>query len=71
MLKMGSPTAHGTSGGGASKPRAGRAQEARASRLFIPYRAVGLITDGAPFHVNRLGDRTFITTSIGDAFQVR
>lgn len=68
----------GSSGGNGSRRRSassggggGGATAARGSKLFVPYRAVGLVTDGAPFHVNRLGDRAFITTSIGDAFQVR
>lgn len=42
----------------------------KASRLYSPYRAIGYITDGAPFCVNRLGEATFITTTIGNAFQV-
>jgi len=41
------------------------------SRLLTPYRAVGYITDGAPFAVNRLGEATFFTTTVGKAFQVK
>ena len=46
------------------------ASHQRASRLFTPYRAIGCVTDGAPFGINRLGERTFITTTVGNAFQV-
>lgn len=45
-------------------------QKQQHSRLFTPYRAIGSITDGAPFGINRLGDATFITTTVGNAFQV-
>ena len=42
----------------------------RSSKLFCPYRAIGSISDGAPFAINRLGDVTFITTTVGNSFQV-
>jgi hypothetical protein len=38
--------------------------------LFSPYKAVGHVTDGNPFCINRLGEETFLSTSIGKAFQV-
>lgn len=38
--------------------------------LYYPYKAVGYVTDGSPFYVNRLGDETFLTVSIGKSFQV-
>ena len=38
--------------------------------LYTPYKAVGLVTDGSPFVVNRLGEETFVMTSIGSMFQV-
>lgn len=38
--------------------------------LYIPYKAIGYVTDGLPFVINQLGDQTFITLSIGRAFQV-
>lgn len=72
---MGPASANNNGSNGSSRRRSaasgGGPSAARGSKLFVPYRAVGLITDGAPFHINRLGDRAFITTSIGDAFQVR
>jgi hypothetical protein len=40
------------------------------SNLYFPYRAIGYVTDGNPFSVNRLGEEIFITTSIGCSFQV-
>lgn len=40
------------------------------SDIYMPYKAVGYVTDGKPFVINRLGEETFITTSIGNAFQV-
>jgi len=68
---MGPPPPSANNGRNSRTHASGGIAQARGSKLFAPYRAVGLITDGAPFHVNRLGDRAFITTSIGDAFQVR
>lgn len=41
-----------------------------ASKLYYPYRLLGLVTDGVPFVVNRLGDECFLTVSIGKAFQI-
>jgi U3 small nucleolar RNA-associated protein 21 len=38
--------------------------------LFVPYKAVGHVTDGTPFAVNRLGNDIFLTFSIGSSFQV-
>jgi hypothetical protein len=38
--------------------------------LYVPYRAIGHITDGVPFVINVLGDEQFLISSIGKAFQV-
>lgn len=38
--------------------------------IFEPYRAIGYITSGVPFSVQRLGTETFVTVSVGKAFQV-
>ena len=38
--------------------------------LYSNYKAVGFVTDGNPFAINRLGDETFMTCSIGNCFQV-
>ncbi|GIL66695.1 hypothetical protein Vafri_20180 [Volvox africanus] len=38
--------------------------------LFKPFRALGYITDNVPFAVNRLGKETFVTVSVGKAWQV-
>ncbi|PKA52914.1 Katanin p80 WD40 repeat-containing subunit B1 like [Apostasia shenzhenica] len=38
--------------------------------IFEPYRAIGYITTGVPFSVQRLGTETFVTVSVGRAFQV-
>ncbi|KAG9135364.1 hypothetical protein Leryth_007141 [Lithospermum erythrorhizon] len=38
--------------------------------IFEPFRAVGYITNNVPFSVQRLGTETFVTVSIGKAFQV-
>eukprot|EP01041_Mallomonas_annulata_P005529 gene5529-11138_t len=40
------------------------------SPLYLPYKIVGYVTDSNPFVVTRLGEETFITTSIGRAFQI-
>lgn len=41
-----------------------------ASRLFYPFRALGAVTDGLPFVLNRRGDECFLAVSIDRAFQV-
>lgn len=38
--------------------------------IFEPYRAIGYITNSVPFSVQRLGTETFVTVSVGKAFQV-
>ena len=38
--------------------------------LLVPYRAVGLVSDGVPFAVQMQGTETFITTAVGRSFQV-
>ena len=39
--------------------------------LFLPFRALGYITDEVPFAVQRRGKETFVTVSVGKAWQVR
>ncbi|RWR75205.1 U3 small nucleolar RNA-associated protein 21 [Cinnamomum micranthum f. kanehirae] len=38
--------------------------------IFEPFRAIGYITSGVPFSVQRLGTETFVTVSVGKAWQV-
>ncbi|KAL7126155.1 hypothetical protein ABFS83_14G166500 [Erythranthe nasuta] len=38
--------------------------------IFEPFRAIGYITTHVPFSVQRLGTETFVTVSVGKAFQV-
>ena len=38
--------------------------------LFLPFRALGYITDRVPFAVQRLGRETYVTLSVGKAWQV-
>ncbi|KAF2297053.1 hypothetical protein GH714_016148 [Hevea brasiliensis] len=38
--------------------------------IFEPYRVIGCITSSVPFSVQRLGTETFVTVSVGKAFQV-
>ena len=38
--------------------------------LYTPYKSIGLVTDGTPFVVSDLGGETFLTVSVGDAFQI-
>ncbi|KAK4383667.1 U3 small nucleolar RNA-associated protein 21 [Sesamum angolense] len=38
--------------------------------IFEPFRALGYITTQVPFSVQRLGTETFVTVSVGKAFQV-
>jgi U3 small nucleolar RNA-associated protein 21 len=40
-----------------------------ADALFQPFRALGYITDSVPFAVNRRGKKTWITVSVGKAWQ--
>lgn len=40
------------------------------SRLYYPFRALGAVTDGSPFVLNRRGDECFLAVSIDRAFQV-
>ena len=39
--------------------------------LFKPFRALGYITDDVPFVVERRGKETYVTVSVGRAWQVR
>jgi hypothetical protein len=38
--------------------------------LFQPFRALGYITDNVPFAVQRRGKETYVTVSVGKAWQV-
>ncbi|XP_077238613.1 transducin family protein / WD-40 repeat family protein [Tasmannia lanceolata] len=38
--------------------------------IFEPFRAIGYITSGVPFSVQRLGSETFVTVSVGKAWQI-
>lgn len=38
--------------------------------IFQPYRAIGYITSGVPFSVQRLGTETFVTVSVGRAWHI-
>jgi hypothetical protein len=38
--------------------------------LFLPFRALGYITDDVPFAVQRRGKENFVTVSVGKAWQV-
>ncbi|TYI67508.1 hypothetical protein E1A91_D08G022700v1 [Gossypium mustelinum] len=38
--------------------------------IFEPYRAIGYIASGVPFSVQRLGTETFVTVTVGKAFQI-
>jgi hypothetical protein len=40
------------------------------SALYSSYKAVGYVTDGTPFVLSKLGEENFLTTSIGNSFQV-
>lgn len=42
-----------------------------ASRLYYPFRALGVVTDGLPFVLSRRGDDCFLAVSVDRAFQVR
>lgn len=41
-----------------------------AAPLFLPFRALGYITDAVPFAVQRRGKETFVTVSVGTSWQV-
>ncbi|KAF7138686.1 hypothetical protein RHSIM_Rhsim07G0058700 [Rhododendron simsii] len=38
--------------------------------IFEPFRAIGYITSSVPFSVQRLGTETFVTVSVGKAWQI-
>lgn len=38
--------------------------------LFKPFRALGYITENVPFAVQRKGKETFVTVSVGKAWQI-
>ncbi|XP_021746798.1 U3 small nucleolar RNA-associated protein 21 homolog [Chenopodium quinoa] len=38
--------------------------------IFQPFRAIGYITSSVPFSVQRLGTETFVTVSVGKAWQI-
>ncbi|KAL3516441.1 hypothetical protein ACH5RR_023343 [Cinchona calisaya] len=38
--------------------------------IFEPFRAIGYITNNVPFSVQRLGTETFVTVSVGKAWQI-
>jgi len=38
--------------------------------LYEPYRVVGLVSDNAPFVLQKLGDEVFLTAVVGNCFQV-
>eukprot|EP01038_Epipyxis_sp_PR26KG_P010444 gene10444-14028_t len=38
--------------------------------LYTPYKSIGLVTDGNPFVINRLGEEIFLVLSIGKTFQI-
>ncbi|KAK6916926.1 WD40 repeat [Dillenia turbinata] len=38
--------------------------------IFEPYRAIGYITSGVPFSVQKLGTETFVTVSVGKSWQI-
>lgn len=38
--------------------------------ILEPFRAIGYITSSIPFSVQRLGTETFVTVSVGKAFQI-
>jgi hypothetical protein len=58
--------------GDTSKPATASTESTlSASKLYYPYRALGVVTDGVPFVLNRLGEECFVTTSVGKSFQVQ
>ena len=50
-------------------PGAGPHPVAAAMALFCPFRALGYITAPVPFAVQRRGRETFVTVSVGKAWQ--
>ena len=42
----------------------------KASRLFSPLRALGLVTNSVPVAIQARGSDHFVTTSVGDAYHV-
>jgi hypothetical protein len=40
------------------------------ANLYTPFKTIGCVCDSNKFLLNRFGDQTFITTTIGRRFQV-
>ena len=40
------------------------------SRIFQPFRAVGVVSGDVPFSLNKLGDEKFVTVPVGNSFHV-
>ena len=40
------------------------------SKIFEPYRALGIVASDIPFCVNSLGTQTFVSVVVNNAFQV-
>ncbi len=45
-------------------------QQQQQQPLFAPFRALGYITDGVPFAVQRRGKEAWVTVSVGKCWQV-
>lgn len=51
-------------------PAAPLAATTTASKLYYPFRALGVVTDGLPFVLSRRGDDCFLAVSVDRAYQV-
>lgn len=48
----------------------GKNEAVRYSRIFSPFRTIGLVSDGKPFAIGTLGQTFYIVTIVGHSFQI-
>lgn len=46
------------------------APKAAAPRLFVPFRAIGYVTNEVPFNIQARGQAYFLTTCVGTTFHI-
>jgi len=46
------------------------APKAAAPRLFVPFRAIGYVTNEIPFNIQAKGQAYFLTTCVGTTFHI-
>lgn len=55
---------------GVSKKARTQAPKAAAPRIFVPFRAIGYVTNEVPFNIQARGQAYFLTTCVGTTFHI-